>query len=431
MSRFKFETDITAIGVCKLLSMIAGYVYVPVALNYLGVEKYGVWATIVMILSWINNFDLGIGNGLRNKLTESLALKDGESKKLISSAYAVASVVMIVVATAFSVMAVLVDWQRIFRVSDIRENLSGVIIICVVFVSLNFVLSICKNVLFALQNPVSVSVMDFLVQMFNLIGLVAVKNIFESNLFVMSSIYGISMLSVSVISSIILYIKRSDVRPSVFCVNMHIGMKLTSVGVQFFVIQICALVLFATDNLIISYLYGASKVTPYSAVNQLFGAVVSIYAAILAPVWSATTKAKAEGNIKELKTIIVRYRWIMLLIGGGVILLSFIFRPVMRFWLRRELNFETGLIVLGGIYCMLSNWCNTYANVINGLELMKVAVPIAIVQAMSNIPLSLYFAEYLGWKSTGVLAGTICSMLIAAIIFPVAVKKEIKRLEEI
>ena len=28
-------------GICKPVSMIIGYIYVPVALNYLGVEKYG------------------------------------------------------------------------------------------------------------------------------------------------------------------------------------------------------------------------------------------------------------------------------------------------------------------------------------------------------------------------------------------------------
>ena len=58
--------------VYKPLSMLLSYLYIPVALAYLGDEKYGVWATVLSVLSWISLFDIGIGNGLRNKLAENL-----------------------------------------------------------------------------------------------------------------------------------------------------------------------------------------------------------------------------------------------------------------------------------------------------------------------------------------------------------------------
>ena len=67
--------------ICKPLSMIVSYIYIPLVLNYLGVEKYGIWSTILTILSWISYFDIWVGNGLRNKLTESLAKKDNKEKK--------------------------------------------------------------------------------------------------------------------------------------------------------------------------------------------------------------------------------------------------------------------------------------------------------------------------------------------------------------
>ena len=75
--------------VYKALSMVISYLYVPVVLAYLGEVKYGVWTTILNVLSWITYFDIGIGHGLRNKLAENLDKEGNEIKcrKYVSSAY--------------------------------------------------------------------------------------------------------------------------------------------------------------------------------------------------------------------------------------------------------------------------------------------------------------------------------------------------------
>ena len=49
--------------VYKGVSMALSLVYVPIVLNYLGDYKYGVWASILSILSWISYFDLGYATG--------------------------------------------------------------------------------------------------------------------------------------------------------------------------------------------------------------------------------------------------------------------------------------------------------------------------------------------------------------------------------
>lgn len=59
--------------ILKPLTMLLSMIYIPVLLDYLGDEKYGVWATISAFVNWFSVFDIGIGNGMRNKLAESLA----------------------------------------------------------------------------------------------------------------------------------------------------------------------------------------------------------------------------------------------------------------------------------------------------------------------------------------------------------------------
>ena len=244
-------------GICKPLSMVLSYLYVPIVLSYLGVEKYGVWSTILMILSWISYFDIGIGNGLRNKLTESINKKDGKEKKLISSAYVFITVIMIGIAMIFAAAASFVDWNKIFGISEPEENLTAIIIVSVIFVAVNFILSICKNILYALQKAGSVSFMELMVQVINFVSLLIIKQKTNGNLFTMAVIYGTSMIIVNLAASFFIYGKKKEIRLEITQANMEVGIGLTKLGIQFFVIQVCTLILFTTDNLIISYLYGA------------------------------------------------------------------------------------------------------------------------------------------------------------------------------
>lgn len=412
-------------GICKPVSMVVSYIYVPIVLNYLGVEKYGVWSTILTILSWISYFDIGIGNGLRNRLTESLSKQDCKSKKLISSAYGFIAVIMLIVVIVFSAVASFLNWNQIFGVPQLKEDLAGLVIISVIFVAVNFVLSICKNVLYALQKAANVSIMELMVQLLNLGGILIVKQFIEGNLFVMTFVYGSSMVIVGIVTSVFVYGRNPGLCPSFRYVNMQSGKQLTNLGLQFFVIQISALILFTTDSLIISRLYGAANVTPYSTVNKLFNVITGIYSALLAPIWSAVTKAKVEKQYSQLTQLLKKLHIMMIPFIIGTIALMLVFRLLMRLWLGQELTYSTTLILFAGAYCLLTNWCNTYANIANGLELMKVSMITAVIQAVVNIPLSLLFAETFVMKSSGVLAGTVLSMGIAAFVLPIAVHRSI------
>ena len=412
-------------AVCKPASMLISYIYVPIVLNYLGVEKYGIWSTLLTILAWIGYFDIGIGNGLRNKLTESISKRDGNGQKLVSSAYAFIAVIMIIVAIVFSFVASFVNWNRVFGVNYNIDELSGVVITCIFFVAINFILSICKNVFYALQKAANVSVMELGIQVLNLLGVLIATQITNGNLFIMAIIYGSSMIIVNIIASAFIYRKNREFRPRFKEVDITTGKSITNLGIQFFIVQICALVLFTTDSLIISYIYGAADVTPYNTVNKLFNIVIGIYTAMIAPIWSAVTKAKAEHKYDVLLSTIKKLLLVVIPFGILTIILSLLFRKISLIWLGRSLDYTTLLIIFGGLYCFLSLWCNTFASIVNGLELMKQSIYIALIQAAINIPLSLYFAQGLGLKSAGVLAGTVISMMISAVAHPIIVYKYI------
>lgn len=409
-------------GIFKICSLLLSFLYVPMAMEYLGIEKYGIWTTILTILSWISYFDLGIGNGLRNRLTEAIALKKfDDAKQIVSSSYAIVCAIMSVVIICSALLIYRVDWNIVFGVKKIDENLAQIICLSVVIVAMNFVLSLCKNVLFALQRASIVSFMELAVQGINFFSVYILCKITSGSLLLLAIVYGASMLIVNIVVSLVIYGRTRYISPNIHCIQIKMGLNLTQLGIQFLIIQICALVLLTTDNLLVSVLYGATEVTSYSTVSKLYMVVVQIFTAFLAPLWSSVTKAKVQRQYLELKRNIYRIHMLMIPFAIGIVILIYIFKPLTYIWLQRSLNFQKGLIFVGALYCILNIWCNTYAYIANGLELMKASMTVAIVQACTNIPLSLYFAQGQHMKSTGILLGTVCSMMISAIIIPIFV----------
>ena len=67
--------------IIKGISILVSLVLVPLTLHFLDTYEYGLWLTISSILLWIDYFDIGLGNGLRNKLSEALVAKDMELAK--------------------------------------------------------------------------------------------------------------------------------------------------------------------------------------------------------------------------------------------------------------------------------------------------------------------------------------------------------------
>ena len=418
-------------AICKPISILISYFYIPIVLSYLGVEKYGVWATILSILSWISYFDIGIGNGLRNKLTESITKNNGNGKHLVSSAYAFISVITAVIVIIFSLLASFLNWNTILGVTEFDENLNAIVMTAFIFVAVNFVLSLCKNILYAYQKAAIVSGMELSSQMLNFAGVLIVKNFTSGNLFLLAVIYGLSMLSVEIVVNIAIFAKHRDIAFAINSIDFNSGRKLLNLGLGFFIIQICALVLFTTDNLIISSLYGASDVTPYNTINKLFSVIIQVHTALLAPIWSIVTKIKVENNYKKVSKLIRDLNLLVIPFAFGIVLLAIIFKPLSAWWLGQELNYTSGLIPLGAAYAILSIWCNTYAYVSNGLEIIKPSIIVSCIEAILNIPLSVTFAKGFGMGSTGVLLGTIVAMSFAACTGPYFVHKEIKTNEHL
>jgi len=416
--------------VYKPLSMLLSYLYIPVALAYLGDEKYGVWATVLSVLSWISLFDIGIGNGLRNKLAENLKNYDSlKTRKYVSSAYIMLTIIVMILMIVTVALFSLINWKSFFKVeANFSDNLTIVMNISIICMCVSFVMEICKSVYLALQKNHITNLMGLVQQALMLSSVVVLKKYTNGNLVFVAIAYGISNLVVELFFTLKLFKYNRDFIPRVKYFSREEAKDTTGLGIQFFIIQIAAMILYATDNIIITQICGPVQVTPYTTANKLFSMITAVFSIMIAPYWSAITVRKVDrdiGGIKKAEKKMLRL-WGMATIG--CIFLIIVFKPVVHIWLQRDMTFQQGLIPLMAVYAIVYMWNAVYSQIGNGLSLMKVSVIIAIIQSIVNVIASIFFGSILGMKSVGVLLGTVIAMLVSSIVMPIYIKKYLSKI---
>ena len=412
--------------ILKLIGICINYIYISVLLNYLGESEYGIWIIIVTITSWLSFFDVGLGNGLRNKLTEAIERKDNQTV-LVSSTYHIVIKLMSLVCVFGVVLAYFINWKIIFKTDFDETNIKYAIIISVVFMAVNIVFSLCKSICFALQKSSLASSSGVLAQIINFISFLIIRKYTHVSILMLALIYGISEFIIYLGMTLYIIIHHPNLKPQKKYANKECEKELLVIGSRFLILQLCALVLYSTDSFIISCLYSAKSVTPYSMVIKIYTLVINLFAAFVVPLWSAVTKEK----MNKRWDIVEKYEKIIVFLMIPIIIIVFLlilnFRTVSFIWLKKELVYSNLLIFLGGIYCVLSIWCNSFATLANGLGILNKPMIVAIIQAVLNIPLSLLFAYVFDMKESGVLLGTISVMIIGSIIVPYEVYSSIKK----
>src|SRR5687767_3449452 len=101
----------------KAVKVLTALVSVPLTINYLGAERYGLWMTISSLIAVLAFADLGIGNGLLNAISEADGRGDRAlAARYVSSAFAMLLTVAVVLGVGIVIAYPRIAWGRVFNV---------------------------------------------------------------------------------------------------------------------------------------------------------------------------------------------------------------------------------------------------------------------------------------------------------------------------
>lgn len=423
----KAKRNILILSFVKGMSILISLVMLPLTLHYINPTRYGIWLTLTSIIGWFSFFDIGFGNGLRNKFAESVAKGDDEKARIyVSTTYAVLSIIIAIILLFFLLINPFLDWSKLLNApADMNKELSSLVIIVFVFFCVTFILRLINTVLTANQQPAKASIFDLVSNLISLSLIFILTKTTSGNLIYLGTVFSISPVVVLGLSSIWFYSNQyKKYAPSLKYVKFHYARNLMTLGLKFFIIQIAAILLYQTNNIIIAQLFGPEQVTPFHVSYRYFGIITMASGIIMLPFWSAFTEAWTKHDTAWIKNTMKKLRsiWSLLIV---VVIIMLVFSDfIFKLWIGDEVRVPIRISIVMAIYVIINTWNAIYSYFLNGVGKIKLQLYAGISAALLNIPFAIFLGKYLGIY--GIILATSILALGSAIWSPMQYKKIIE-----
>jgi O-antigen/teichoic acid export membrane protein len=420
------KKNIGAMIILKGISIATGFLLVPLTLHYLNATNYGIWLTLSSIIGWFSFFDIGLGNGLRNKFAEAMAHQDiNLAKVYVSTTYFFLCIIIGIVFGLFVSLNTFLDWTRILNTRDLSsENLNLIVFITFTFFCIRFVLGLIGTILIADQKPAINSLLDVSGNLLSLIIIFILVKYTTGSLLYLSFAMGISTTLILFIASIWLFSgSYKYIRPSWSHIKIVHARELMTLGVRFFILQIGAIIVFSTSNILITQLFTPADVVPYNIAFKYYNLISMFFAIILTPFWSAYTEAYAKGDIPWIQNTLVALKKAWLIAAIVVLIMSFFADTFYHIWIGTSITIPLGISISMGIYVLISAWCNIFVNFINGTGKIQLQVFMVIIVSILSIPLAILFVKSFHLGVTGIILAPCACLIPLCFLWPFQVKK--------
>ena len=404
----------------KGLGVAINFILVPLAINFLSNQKYGIWLTLFSVINWFNLMDVGLGNGFRNKFSESIALGDVElAKKYIQTLYSSTALVVLLLFIIFFVSFPFIEWKWVLNLPlDFDENIN---LICGIVISLFLLQIFFKNIstiLLAYQKTALSNLLILFGNMLALVILIICSFFFKINLLILSSVFMISPVIIFVAATIILFKGTLSEFKCKFTLvpEKEYFFNLISIGFRFFLIQIATIFIFSSSNILISQLFTPAEVVPYNIAFQLFSSLQIVFTIILTPFWTAFNDAfikNDEAWIKNSFKHLIKIWSIFSFVTFGF----FFFAPIIfKIWVGEQIYISSLMTFLFALFSILISLSSIFSYFLAGIGKIKISIYVSILQSFINIPLALFFIKALNMDSSGIILSIDLTILLGIII---------------
>lgn len=422
----KVTKNILLSVVFRVTGMAIGFAYYPLSLDYLDATAFGIFIAIESIIDWFAFMDIGIGRGLRNKFGVAIAEDKPElARSYVSTAYFIIGGLFALLFVLFVGSSFFINWSVVLNTDEsMRQELTWLVIIVFFAFSLRFVASLVYEVFNALQNTSMLDRFNMAAKVVFLISILLLIAFVEPSLLYFGTARSFAFAIVPV--AVALYYFRtslSQYRPSYKLVDLKHARSLTSLGLQFFFIQLALLIINETNHLLIIQLVGPEAVPAYSAAFKYLSVVVILFSIASNPLWAAYIEAYQKGDFAWVRSVIRKMIRIWGLTVLAMVVMVAVSPWVYDLWLGDKVEIPYSLTILVAITVLIANWNTIFNLFINGTGKIRLQMYATFGISLLNIPLCIVLARTFGLGTNGIVLGSMLSLLLIAVLAPMQVYK--------
>ncbi|HVG15594.1 MAG TPA: oligosaccharide flippase family protein [Chitinophagaceae bacterium] len=424
---FQVKKNIFISFLAKGGSIALNLALVPLTIDYVNPMQYGVWLTLSSIIAWFGFFDIGLGNGLRNKLTEAITIGDHKlGRKYVSTTYLVLALISFSLLCIFFLVNSFIDWPKLLNAPvQLAKELSVVSLIVFSIFCFQFVFQLLDVVCFANQKTSITSIINFFGSLLGFIIIYALTRFTEGSLLYLCLSIGISPLVVLLLFSLVLYSRSfKKYAPAFRLANFSYAKDIMGLGFKFFLIQLGLIFFYNSNNIIIAHIIGPEAVTPYNIAFKYFGIITMISVIIMTPLWPAFTAANAKKDFSWIEQTVGKFEKLSLLIFLLGLLMLLVSGKAYEAWVGNKVQVPFYLSVVLCFYTCLNTYRTIFCYYANAVGKIKIQLILIVTSGLINIPLAIFLGKWLGLPGV-VLSTTI--LCVACCIFEVTQYKKLIR----
>lgn len=399
----------------KFISVSTALITVPLTLNYLGAERYGMWLILSSLSAMFTFADMGIGNGILNQVTIYNGRDDVDGiHDVVSSGFVILTLIPAGLLAIFAAAYAHVGWYHLFNVhSALARSESGPAMAAFV---LSFALAMPLSIVQKVQIGLQMGFMSSLWQcLSSILGLICVliAIAFKASIFWLVLGFMGGPLIMALCNSVWFFGYHSrQIAPRLSRVGKLASSQICRIGGNFFLLQIVAAATYTTDAIILAQVVGASVVAQYSVPEKLFSIIAMVLLMLMSPLWPAYGEAVARGDHAWAKATLKKSLLFSLVFSAVGSTLLIVFAPfIFRIWVHGKLQPPLLLMIGLGIWKVIEGQGNALAMFFNGTNQLRFLFVISIFTAVTALILKIALAKLFG------VSGTVWGTIIAFGIF--------------
>lgn len=383
----------------------------PIALSYLGAERFGLWLTIAGVVAVLGASDLGVGAAVMNRVSRAYGLDDrAMARQTVAGGMVTLGIVGVVLLSGILLVVPQLPIDNLYHLNHQDPLRSEALSATMTFLIL-FAAGLPGSLIAQLRNAYQEGYVQAVVTTVGNLGAIpATLIVVRLDLGVTGLVIAFAGIPVllAIFNAVHLFKRRPWLLPRAGDVSRRAMGSVFRIGIAFLVLQIAYVIAFSSDTVLAGTILGPQAVTDYSIVLRLFAIPAALAAIVTAPLWPAYGEASARGDHAWIGRALRRSVALSAAATIPIVLILIVSGPyLVARWTDERVHPDWWVYVGMGAFVASFAVANAFAMFLNGIQALKFQALTMTAMAIVNIVGSIILARLVG------VAGIVFASVIA------------------